>query len=142
MENKAPGTTPRAEGYSSTSNAQGHENFFHPKQKMGAQNVQRAGLRTAKRVSLWFTLGLLFVVIGPTYLGPLYVEYVVGSEWLERASRSIWQRRNEKDYELYMTQRKNSWTEWLGLKRYNISGEENEGEITQYRQPQERTTIH
>lgn len=141
MENKAPGTAPRAEGYSTASNATGHENFFHPKQKMGTQSVQRAGLRTAKRVGLWFTLGTLFFIVGPTYVGPLYVKYVVGNEWLQRATKSIWQRRNEKDYELYMTQRTNTWTEWLGLKRYNISGEENEGEIQQYRQPQERRTV-
>ncbi|KPI86663.1 hypothetical protein ABL78_4278 [Leptomonas seymouri] len=141
MENKAPGTAPRPEGYSAASNAQGHENFFHPRQKLGAKNVQRAGLRTAKLVSLWFTVGMLLFVIGPTYVGPFYVKYVVGNEWLRRASQSIWQRRNEKDYELYMTQRENTWWQWLGLKRYNISGDENEGDIQPYRQPQERKTI-
>ena len=141
MENKAPGTVPRPEGYSTASNAQGHENFFHPRQKMGAKNVQRAGLRSAKRVSLWFTLGMIFVVVVPSYAGPFYVRYVVGNEWLQRASRSIWQRRKDKDYELYMTQRKNSWAEWMGLKHYNISGDVNDGEIQKYRQPQERSSI-
>ncbi|KAG5500305.1 hypothetical protein JIQ42_04642 [Leishmania sp. Namibia] len=133
MENKAPGTEPRPEGYASAANAQGHENFFHPKQRPSVQNIQRAGLRSAKRIGLWFTASVLVFVVTPTYLGPLYVKYVAGSTWLERASKSIWQRRNEKDYELYMTQRKNTWTEWLGLKRYNISGDENDGEIQKYR---------
>ncbi|CAG9575250.1 hypothetical_protein_-_conserved [Leishmania major strain Friedlin] len=133
MENKAPGTAPRPEGYASASNAQGHENFFRPRQKLGTHNIQRAGLRSARRVGLWFTSGVLVFILMPTYLGPAYVKYVAGSEWLERVSKSIWQRRNEKDFELYMTQRKNTWAEWLGLKRYNISGEENDGGIQKYR---------
>ncbi|CAJ1009291.1 hypothetical protein Q4I28_004605 [Leishmania naiffi] len=133
MENKAPGTEPRPEGYTSATNARGHENFFHPKQRLDKQSIQRAGLRSARRVGLWFTVTLLVFVVMPAYLGPLYVKYVASSEWLERASKSIWQRRNEKDFELYMTQRKNTWTEWLGLKRYNISGEENDGDIQKYR---------
>lgn len=133
MDNKAPGTPPRPEGYAAAANAQGHENFFHPKQKATAQNIQRAGLRSAKRVGLWFTVSMLVFVVLPTYAGPFYVKYVAGSEWLERASKSIWQRRNEKDFDLYMTQRKNSWREWLGLKHYNISGEENTGDIQKYR---------
>ncbi|AYU79573.1 hypothetical protein LdCL_250029400 [Leishmania donovani] len=133
MENKAPGTAPRPEGYASAANAQGHENFFRPRQKLGTHNIQRAGLRSARRVGLWFTSSVLVFVVMPAYLGPAYVKYVAGSEWLERASKSIWQRRNEKDFELYMTQRKNTWAEWLGLKRYNISGEENDGDIQKYR---------
>lgn len=133
MENKAPGTPPRVEGYAAASNATGHENFFHPKQKVSKVNVQRSGIRSAYRVGLWFSAAMGIFVIGPTYLGPLYVKYVAGNDWLERATKSVWQRRNEKDYELYMTQRKNSWREWLGLKHYNISGEENTGEIQKYR---------
>ncbi|TPP40832.1 hypothetical protein CGC21_9150 [Leishmania donovani] len=126
-------TAPRPEGYASAANAQGHENFFRPRQKLGTHNIQRAGLRSARRVGLWFTSSVLVFVVMPAYLGPAYVKYVAGSEWLERASKSIWQRRNEKDFELYMTQRKNTWAEWLGLKRYNISGEENDGDIQKYR---------
>ncbi|KAK7198682.1 hypothetical protein NESM_000831800 [Novymonas esmeraldas] len=133
MENKAPGTEPRADGYASATNARGHENFFHPKQRSTGQNIQRAGLRSAKRVGWWFTAGVIVFVVAPAYVGPAYVKYVAGNEWLQRASKSIWQRRNEKDHELYMTQRKNTWVEWLGLKRYNISGDENDGDIQKYR---------
>lgn len=132
MENKAPGTVPRPEGYASAnSEAQGH--FFHPKQRASQQNMQRAGLRSARRVGVWFTVGVVVVVLLPTHIGPFYVKYVAGNEWVERASKTIWQRRNEKDYDLYMTQRKNGWLEYLGLKHYNISGDDNSGDIQKYR---------
>lgn len=133
MENKAPGTEPRPGGYSAGAGGQTHENFFHPKRKMKLESIQRAGLRSARRVGFWFAVGTMVVVLLPTHLGPLYVEYVAGNEWLQRAKKSIWQRRNEKDYELFMTQRKNAWKEWLGLKQYNISGDTNQGEIQRYR---------
>lgn len=132
MDNKAPGTPPRPEGYSTTG-GQTRENFFHPKMKMKQPNIQRAGLRYAYRVGLYFSIGMIVVVLAPTYLGPLYVNYVASNEWLQRAQKSIWQRRNEKDFELYMTQRKNSWWEWLGLKHYDISSDENIGSIQKYR---------
>lgn len=128
MENKAPGTPDRPEGYGSKTET----NFYKPRQKLGSQNIQRAGLRTSWRVGFWFcTISLLLMV--PTYIGPVYVQYVAGSEWLERATKNIWQRRNEKDWNLYMTQRTNSWKEYLGLKHYDISGETNKGEVEKYR---------
>ncbi|EPY32012.1 hypothetical protein STCU_03021 [Strigomonas culicis] len=134
MENKAPGTAPRPEGYAAAADAQGHGNFFIPKQKANPkENMQRAGLRSAKRVGFWFMMGITVVVLGPTYIGPFYVEYVAESEWMKRAKKSIWTRRNEKDFELYMTQRKNTWSEWLGFKHYDISSEENKGDIQKYR---------
>lgn len=137
MDNKAPGTEPRPGGYNAGAGGQAHDNFFHPRQKMGPQNIQRAGLRSAKRVGFWFAVGTVVVVLLPTHLGPLYVEYVVGNEWLQRAKKTIWQRRNEKDFDLFMTQRKNSWSEWLGLKQYNISGDSNVGDIQRYRESSE-----
>lgn len=135
MENKAPGTEPRPGGYTAGAGGQVQENFFHPRQRMDHKNIQRAGLRTAKRVGFWFLVAATVMVVLPTYLGPFYVRYVSNAEWLQRAKKSIWTRRNEKDFELYMTQRKNTWREWLGLKHYNISGDSNDGEIEKYRRP-------
>ncbi|KAF8282067.1 hypothetical protein TcYC6_0120220 [Trypanosoma cruzi] len=132
MENKAPGTTERPGGYATAGGASAHENFFHPRKKLN-KSVQRAGLRYSRRVAVWFTAGITLFLVIPSYFGPLYVEYVSGKDWLERANKSIWTRRNEKDYDLYMTQRQNGWLEYLGLKHYNISGEENIGEIQAYR---------
>ncbi|CAD2217424.1 hypothetical protein AGDE_03775 [Angomonas deanei] len=133
MENKAPGTEPRPQGYSSTANAQGNENFFVPKQKVQQQNIQRAGLRSAKMVGFWVTVGTMIFILGPTYIGPFYVNYIAEAEWMKRVQKSIWTRRNEGNFDLYMTQRKNTWSEWLGLKQYDISSDENPGEIQKYR---------
>ncbi|KAG8346637.1 hypothetical protein TRVL_02521 [Trypanosoma vivax] len=132
MENKAPGTVPRADGYGVPGGGAAKENFFHPRRKVD-KNVQRAGFRVARRVLLSFSIAIAVFVMAPTYLGPLYVEYVAAKNWLERANKSLWTRRNEKDYDLYMTQRKNGWWEYLGLKYYNIGGDTNVGEIQTYR---------
>ncbi|AAZ10272.1 uncharacterized protein TEOVI_000220900 [Trypanosoma equiperdum] len=132
MNNKAPGTPPRPEGYETAGGAATNENFFHPKRKM-TKSIQRAGFRSARRLMVCFSVVIGTIVIAPSYLGPFYVNYVAGKNWLERASKSIWTRRNEKDYDLYMTQRKNGWWEYLGLKHYNIGGETNVGEIQTYR---------
>ncbi|RNF27651.1 uncharacterized protein Tco025E_00035 [Trypanosoma conorhini] len=133
MENKAPGTTARAGGYDTAGGASTHENFFHPRRNL-KKSVQRAGLRSARRITVGFTVGMIVFLVLPSYLGPLYVEYVAGNDWLERAKKSIWTRRNEKDYDLFMTQRKNGWLEYLGLKHYNIGGDENLGGIQKYRE--------
>ncbi|RNF12628.1 hypothetical protein TraAM80_00171 [Trypanosoma rangeli] len=136
MENKAPGTTARPGGYDTAGGASTHENFFHPRRNL-KKSVQRAGLRSSRRVAVCFTVGIVVFLVFPTYLGPLYVEHVASRDWLERANKSIWTRRNEKDYDLYMTQRRNGWLEYLGLKHYNIGGDKNLGEIQKYRQGKE-----
>ncbi|KEG13202.1 hypothetical protein DQ04_01151090 [Trypanosoma grayi] len=136
MENKAPGTTARAGGYDTAGGGAAHENFFHPRKKI-KNSIQRAGLRSSRRTVAIFMICVAVFVVGPTHLGPLYVKYVAGQNWLERAKKSIWTRRNEKDHDLYLTQRKNGWLEYLGLKRYNIGGETNIGDIQTYRQKKE-----
>lgn len=134
MENKAPGTEPRPGGYASSTGAT--ENFFHPRPNMKKKSLQRSGLRGAKKLMYCCAAGVLLFIVAPTHLGPLYVNYVAKSEWLKRAEEaaaSIWTRRNAKDFHSYMTQRKNSFYELMGLKRYNIGGEENDGDIQKYR---------
>lgn len=135
MENKAPGTTPRPGGYESAAS----DNFFHPKPKM-KKSIQRAGLRTSRKVVYWMC-GLTMVFIGvPMHLGPMWVSYVTNIEWVRKVSdivsqstQSMWARRNQKDWDLFMTQRRNSWFELLGLKRYNIGGDDNIGDVQKYR---------
>ncbi|ORC89580.1 uncharacterized protein TM35_000111140 [Trypanosoma theileri] len=137
MDNKAPGTAPRPGGYDTAGGGAKHENFFHPRMKMKEKSIQRAGLRSSRRTVAFLMIGISIFVIGPTYIGPLYVNYVAGQNWMERAKKSIWTRRNEKDFDLYMTQRKNGWLEYLGLKHYNIGGDENIGDIQTYRQKEQ-----
>ncbi|CUG43811.1 membrane-associated protein, putative [Bodo saltans] len=113
----------------------GTENFYHPQRKM-KKNMQRAGLRGGKKVAYIF-IGCVLAFLGvPMLLGPMYENYVARIEWVRRAqnmAKNIWTRRNEKDWDLYMTQRKNSWSEILGFKRYNIGGDENTGDIQKYK---------
>jgi hypothetical protein len=113
----------------------GTENFYHPQRKM-KKNMQRAGLRGGKKVAYIFVGSVLMFLGVPMLLGPMYENYVARIEWVKRAqnaAKNIWTRRNEKDWDLYMTQRKNSWKELLGFKRYNIGGDENTGDIQKYK---------
>jgi hypothetical protein len=113
----------------------GTENFFHPQRRM-KKNMQRAGLRGGKKTAYIFVGGVTLFLGVPMMMGPLYENYVARWEWVKRAqnaAKCIWTRRNEKDWDLYMTQRKNSWKELLGFKRYNIGGDENDGDIQKYK---------
>lgn len=127
MENKAPGTTPRPQGYETSGGGQAADNFFHPKPRL-KKSIQRSGLRSAKKLSIGAVVFTTVFLGIPMILGPLWVNYVARWEWVQRAqqaAKSIWTRRNEKDWDLFMTQRKNAWWEMLGLKRYDIGSDEN-----------------
>ena len=111
--------------------------MLHPKQTMSKKSVQRASLRMSKTVGACFAAFAFFFLLLPTHSGPFIVYYVAGKDWLRRAeedAKSIWTRRNERDHYYYMTQRTNTLLELMGLKRYNIGGEDNDNDdITKYR---------
>ena len=108
------------------------ENFFYPRQHEPNRSMQRLGIRSARRLIVVSSAFVMLFMLFPTQIGSLYVKYVVEAEWIRRAEemyKTIWSRRNEKVFEAFMTQRKNTIAEIIGLKRYDISSEENRGDI-------------
>ena len=129
---KSPGTPARP-----STNPADEGDMLHPRATMSKKSVQRASLRMSKTVGMCAAAFAFFFLILPTHSGPFVVYYIAGNDWLKKAeanAKSIWTRRNEKDHYYYMTQRTNSLFEMMGLKRYNIGGDDNDSEdITKYR---------
>lgn len=111
--------------------------MLHPRPR---RNMQRAGLRTARTFSAWFSAFLFFGFVVPSYATPFYVRYLANKDWVQKAEakiKSFWVTRNARDHYYYMTQRTNTWWELAGFKTYNIGGEENTGDVTVYRNKQQ-----
>ncbi len=129
--NKAPGTPHRAEGYRGPETE--NQNMFLRRTK---QSPQQFMLSNKARGTAYAFKFLLFGFLAPMCAGVAYVNWQVGREWYDKTkdrTKSVWFRRNQRDYELYMTQRPNSRLELAGLKSYNIGGEDNvSDEVTDF----------
>ena len=117
--------------------------FFHPQSQMGKKCHQRAGFRMGRNSIYAFMIFSVVCVQLPMEGGPFYVSMISMAEWMRKEElrvQSIWARRqmDMSNMKNYMTQRQNSWKQILGLKMYNISGDDNEADIALYKQPQQQ----
>ena len=123
-QNKAPGTQPRPQGYTGPE-AETQSMFLRRAQVTPQVNLILTRGANMSRFMKW----MLFGVVLPMICGGAYINWQLGREWYDTSSekkRNVWFRRNQKDFEQYMTQRPNTQLELLGLKSYNIGGDDND----------------
>eukprot|EP00758_Cryptobia_borreli_P014919 Tbor_TRINITY_DN5971_c0_g1::TRINITY_DN5971_c0_g1_i3::g.18873::m.18873 len=129
---KAPGTPQDRPGAKVVS----EEDLCHPRAPIPKKNLQREGIRLGLKVGRLGAVFCFVFIIFPSHISPMYVQYVAGNEWARKAEekgKSIWERRNERDHYYYMTQRKNTFLELIGLKWYNIGGDNIGDEVQKYK---------